>query len=735
MSAVNAITRDGEQGLFVTTSDALYAVSAAGVVREVVRFVNQSGFGIAPICGAIELEDRWIYGAQGEISGRLYRVRRDGSEFQPVRDFPNFPHAGISSPEDYHSGVLHRDPEGGFTGIFRAGVYSWGGWPTGDSARGTAAVFRISANGSFRMMPIPVTFATDAILGPDGMFAIVAGDSSQVEGVPRAFYRMAADGSGFSKQSVAAAGIALVPGAVLDADGSMWAVSSSKSPIAPFGSFDGIVKFPPSGQTVVETFPFMGATDPLFAMSVGGLARVGENLYGHCKSPDTGGCPYRVTPDGTIEKVLAFERYPVPPRRVAGHGPVVLGDGTIVIPSQEDQASTSLRLHAYRPPEGSWEYNFGTAPGGLPYIAERNERFGIIPGPGPVVWITENETAGGLLAVRVLRLSTDTGAMEVIGSVRQINLEGTYWGKHPTLASDGRWYAGARSGDSSIHQGLIFRFGEQPNSFQVMRRFPSDGSMGLFPVGKLFEAEPGWLFGTVMVAPSGGSGGAVYRIRLDGTGFEKLAELPGEVVGGLMEGADGNLYVFVKVAGEDAGMVLMRMRVPTHDMEVFARWRESEFGGLVFDGPPIQGADRRFYVTAYRNASPWPGLITSVGPSGADPRVDLELADRSLGVRFVPPLAVGPSGWMYAATYGGGAAGYGGVFRFRPRLELRSTATKLGVQSFPGARVRIEAASELGGKWVVEGAEVPLDEQGKGEAIIGSGEGQRFFRAVFREEE
>jgi len=599
---------------------------------------------------------------------------------------------------------------------------------------GYSAVFRVTSTGSYSQVPLHVSYANDAVLRPDGFLSVLASERDEVGGSPRTLYGMVGNGGTLVRQSGASPGTVLLPGAAVHPDGSTWAVASRW--VAPDGGqVGGIVRFPTFGSVKVETFPFPAATDPLFTTAVGGLIRLGDVFYGHCRSPDNGGCLYRVTSSGRIERALTFERYAVPPRRVAGHGPVVLSDGMVVVPTQEETTSTSLRLETFRPGDGSWQNSLASSPEGLPRIAEQNNRFGIVNGPGPVLWITENVTTDGLLALRVLRHSTDTGSLEVVGSVRQTELEQNHWGKHPTLASDGRWYATGRSGDSPVHAGLLYRFGAQANSLEVVRRFPLDSSMGRAPMGRLLEAQPGWLYGTVGVAPGGAMVGAVYRIRLDGTGFDTLSVLPGQVVGGLMQGSDGSLYVLVQSSGDAAGMVLMRMRLPNHATAELARWPESVFGGLVFDGPPIEGPDRRLYITGYRSASPWSGVIVSVGRSGGYPRVDLDLAGTPLGARFVPPLAVGGSGWIYAVTYGGGTAGYGGVFRFRPRLEIRATTNRLQVASYPGARVRIEGSSDPGGEWIVERDPVPLDAAGNGEVWIESGADHRFFRASFGDED
>jgi hypothetical protein len=296
----------------------------------------------------------------------------------------------------------------------------------------------------------------------------------------------------------------------------------------------------------------------------------------------------------------------------------------------------------------------------------------------------------------------------VAGELHQTMVDWQGDNERLTRATDGRWYGTAPAGDSAESAGCIYRVHATEPGLEVVVRLPANGSLGQIPFDGLVEAEKGWLYGLVQKAPGLWPRPGMFRVRLKGHDFESLGALPGNPLGGQMQGRDGNLYCLVRLPNAGEGIGLLRTGIPSHQMEVIARWPESLFGKLQLDGPPIQGPDRRFYATGHRDNPNKPAVIVSVAESGSDPRVDAEL-DEQLGTGFMPPLAIGPYGWLYGATTGGGQSGDGGLLRFRPRPELRASTNRVEIRAFPGASARLESASRPEGPWTSESLTLDAD--------------------------
>jgi len=140
-------------------------------------------------------------------------------------------------------------------------------------------------------------------------------------------------------------------------------------------------------------------------------------------------------------------------------------------------------------------------------------------------------------------------------------------------ASDGLLYGIARAGGPN-GTGAVYRVARDGSGFEVLHAFgaitseatvsPPINPDGMNPTGTLLAAADGYLYGTASRGGSNGTG-TLFRLRLDGTGFEVLRTLPALVTNstdpgtntdgagpaaGLTDGQDGRFYGVISQGGE-----------------------------------------------------------------------------------------------------------------------------------------------------------------------------------------
>ena len=202
--------------------------------------------------------------------------------------------------------------------------------------------------------------------------------------------------------------------------------------------------------------------------------------------------------------------------------------------------------------------------------------------------------------------------------------EGAHPVSSPVLSSDGKLY-GVTQGDGMSNQGSLYRL--EPDGTVVLLHSFSDSTQGLYPQQPLIEATDGLLYGT---ANQGGdaSRGIVYRIRKDGTGFERLHSFSGAdgstPDGGVIQGSDGWLYGATFDGGDANVGTVYRMR---RDGSGFERLHSfSTTDGKFAEAALLQASDGAFYGT------------TMSGPLGGG--VIYRLVPVSPAVAAVAPMSV-----------------------------------------------------------------------------------------------
>jgi MYXO-CTERM domain-containing protein len=268
--------------------------------------------------------------------------------------------------------------------------------------------------------------------------------------------------------------------------------------------------------------------------------------------------------------------------------------------------------------------------------------------------------------------------------------------------SDGALY-GVVLPVTGVTSGLIFRAAVDGTATTTLYQFDREEANG--PQAGLVQASDGKLYGTTKFGRAGelSSAGTVYRLGLDGTGFEVVHRFaptnganqdlsPINTDGAfpetqLIEGSDGYLYGVTRNGGPNGTGVVYKLMRDGTDFQVlhqFAAITSATGSGLTVTtdgaypvGRLVQGADGLFYGTASLGGANGRGTVFRLAFDGSGFQVIhtfsptiLEtatgLSKNEEGAIPIAGLTDGQDGFFYGVTTVGGSGGVGTVFATSP---------------------------------------------------------------------
>jgi uncharacterized repeat protein (TIGR03803 family) len=212
-----------------------------------------------------------------------------------------------------------------------------------------------------------------------------------------------------------------------------------------------------------------------------------------------------------------------------------------------------------------------------------------------------------------------------------INADGAYPETPMIEGSDGYLYGTTRAG-GSFGTGVIFRMKRDGTDFAKLHEFgpitstASDSIVanvgGSSPIGRLLQVGS-YLYGTASVGGTAGRG-TIYRILMDGTGFEVVHEFTatsgtspyGNADGasplvGLTDGGNGYLYGVASAGGTNGVGTLFSINLTGLVFEV--RHEFDGPGGAAPSGALIVGSDSLLYGTTASGGTSSSGTTTTLG--------------------------------------------------------------------------------------------------------------------------
>jgi uncharacterized repeat protein (TIGR03803 family) len=307
--------------------------------------------------------------------------------------------------------------------------------------------------------------------------------------------------------------------------------------------------------------------------------------------------------------------------------------------------------------------------------------------------------------------------------------------------SDGALY-GVVLPVTSVSSGLIFRAAVDGTNTTTLYQFDREVANG--PQAGVIQASDGKLYGTTKFGPAGeiASAGTVYRLGLDGAGFEVVHRFaattgtnqdlsPINTNGAypeaqLTEGSDGYLYGVTRNGGANGtGVIYKLMRDGTgfQVLHEFAAITSTTASGLTVTtdgaypvGRLLQGADGFFYGTTSLGGANGRGTVFRLAFDGSGFQVihtfsptTLEtatgLSKNAEGAIPIAGLTDGQDGFFYGVTTVGGSGGVGTLFATSPDGATFTVLQNFAVNngSRPEAELLLGSDGKLYGTTVAGG--------------------------------
>jgi uncharacterized repeat protein (TIGR03803 family) len=247
--------------------------------------------------------------------------------------------------------------------------------------------------------------------------------------------------------------------------------------------------------------------------------------------------------------------------------------------------------------------------------------------------------------------------------------DGAAPGANLIQASDGNFYGVTNGGDVSTDYGTVFKI--TPTGTETVLHGFSSGADGASPNGALVQDSSGNFYGTTF--KGGGSNlGTVFKITANGTetvlhsfGAANDGQKPNA---GLTLGRDGNFYGTTSYGGVNGVGTVFKITPSGTESVLYS------FGATGTDaarpGTALAlGNDGNFYGTTVGGGALGWGTVFKITPTG----VETVLHSFTLGLDGALPyaaLALGADGNFYGTTTFGGANNLGAVFKMTPTGSL-----------------------------------------------------------------
>jgi uncharacterized repeat protein (TIGR03803 family) len=240
----------------------------------------------------------------------------------------------------------------------------------------------------------------------------------------------------------------------------------------------------------------------------------------------------------------------------------------------------------------------------------------------------------------------------------------------PLLESaPGTFHGVASSGGPGDGRGVIFTLQADGSDYRILHTFEGGTADGGVPYGGLAKGPDGALYGTTWI---GGLAdiGVIYRIEMDGSGYEVLEHFSGgggdpvTPYAGLMRGSDGVLYGTSWAGGNRVRGTVYRVAPGTGDVEVLHHFVGGADDGETPYGGVIEGSDGILYGTAVQGGAANLGVIFKLNKDGSGFGIVRSFQATS-GGGYYPygTLIEGSDGVLYGTTLLGGGGNYGIVFK------------------------------------------------------------------------
>jgi uncharacterized repeat protein (TIGR03803 family) len=288
--------------------------------------------------------------------------------------------------------------------------------------------------------------------------------------------------------------------------------------------------------------------------------------------------------------------------------------------------------------------------------------------------------SGGSNAVgTAFRLSKDGGSFSLIHTFRDYTFSDGAGPFDLMEATDGYLYGTTESGGTNRYYGTVFRMSKTGTNYSLIHSFGASAD-GRNPQAGLIEGMDGKLYGTTWAGPLSSSGGTdsgtIFRLNKDGTGYEILRYLTGNLKNGdayrptasLLNASDGIIYGTTQFGGSSDQGTVFSLDRDGSNFGIRVSFSRGE-GGHPFCGL-VEGNDGTLYGTAYYGTGAdgsISGSIFKISKTGDYEAIYRFGSPYSDGFAPETDLAVAPNGMLFGtASKGGSNLFYGTVYSLNP---------------------------------------------------------------------
>ncbi len=605
--------------------------------------------GCVPTAGVTEGSDGALYGTtQGGGTaggGTVFRIRKDGTGFTVLHSFECgtdgcSPTAGVTEGSD---GALY-------------GTTQSGGTASGGN------VFRIRKDGT-RFTVLHSFECTDGCSptagvteGSDGaLYGTTQGGGTAGGGN---VFRIRKDGTRFtvlhSFECTSTDGCGPAAGVTEGSDGALYGTTQGGGTASAGTVFK--VNRDGTGFTVLHSFDCTNGCVPTAGVTEGGDGA----LYGTTQGGGGaagGGTVFRINRDGTEFTVLHSFECTSTDGCFPSSGVTEGSDGALY--------GTTL--------EG------GTASGGTVFKVNRDGTgFMILHSVdctnncGPSSGVTEGSDGalygttfkgGTANGGRVFRINRDGTGFTVLHSFECTSTDGCFPIAGVTEGSDGALYGTTFQGGTASG-GTVFKVNRDGTGFTVLHSF--DCTDGCFPESGVTEGGDGAFYGTTGQGGGTASGGTVFKVNRDGTGFTVLHSFECtdgcSPTAGVTEGSDGALYGTTRQGGGTAGKGTV-FRI-SKDGTVFTVLHSFDCtDGCSLIAGVTEGSDGALYGTTSEGGTAGGGTVFRIRKDGTGFAVLHSFECTMTDGCFTAGVTEGSDGALYGTTSEGGTANAGTVFK------------------------------------------------------------------------